>query len=192
MAPNSKYSSQSKPAALTSYERLWVRLLCSLMDKQNERTAHAVSWWWQREHSLPGESSDNVLVIVGDHLEWCSGKQVSSSNFPVNTFTVSPSVQRLVLPRTCMSHVCRTLVAVWLTPDLCICQVVVSCHSRVWSISRGVAWEAPPLPYTAGRHCMNGVVEYQRSEHPGGSLLFRTLSSLIPGPLRQCPLLVQF
>ena len=30
-----------------------------------------------------GESSDNVLVIVGNRLEWCSGKQISSSDLPV-------------------------------------------------------------------------------------------------------------
>jgi len=34
-------------------------------------------------HSLPGECSNDVLAIVGDCLEQCSGKQISSSNFPV-------------------------------------------------------------------------------------------------------------
>ena len=35
------------------------------------------------EHSLPSEPSDNVPIIIGDCLEWCCGKQISSSRLPV-------------------------------------------------------------------------------------------------------------
>ena len=56
-------------------------------------------------HSLPSECSGNVLAIVGDWLEQCSGKQISSSKFPVQHISkfcdsAAKNVQGFILPRT--------------------------------------------------------------------------------------------